>query len=367
MPTNDTDGSSDREHLVLRQGTFKIEEINGKPVARFSVEPSMQGHTFAVDLSKAAFESAPTGPFRIEYVLGSEFIIHQAELPSFAFEDGFSHLAMAPDLARLQITLKYVDTNSPDVQWNATLFVKGSGDIVQRLIVETSESELASAIKHTSQIVADLLDAIAFAKRVPISIRHIEVHAIEQKYLRRYVTLPYGLRSFTAGDLTEATAIPSRLRPALRLFREGLSSSRPHYRLLCLYRVREVMEKVRRQNDSEAPAREVRLERPKRVFPDNELTQCYFPTFIGKKVGAFLDHVYHACRLDVAHANLNEYFKLVLDPADIRTDHRIDFTNAALMPVMAEMIQDEIDIMRRFGIGASGLQTPDDSKSEGQT
>ncbi len=274
---------------------------------------------------------------------------------------------MTPDLARLQVTLKYVDTKSPNVQRNAVLFVKGSGGIVQRLIVETPESELASAIKYTGQIVADLLDAIAFAKRVPISIRHIEVHATERKYLRRYVTLPYGLRGFTAGDFTEATTIPSRLRPALRLFREGLSSSRPHYRLLCLYRVREVMESVRHQNDGEVLARSVKPERTSRVLSGNELTQCYFPTFIGKKVGAFLDHVRSACRLDIAHANLNEYFKLVLDPADIRTDHRIDFTNAALMPVMAEMIQDEIDFMRRFGIGASGLQTPDGSKSERQT
>jgi hypothetical protein len=31
----------------------------------------------------------------------------------------------------------------------------------------------------------------------------------------------------------------------------------------------------------------------------------------------------------------------VLDPADVRIDHRIDFTNAVLLPVVAEMIRDE--------------------------
>jgi hypothetical protein len=36
-------------------------------------------------------------------------------------------------------------------------------------------------------------------------------------------------------------------------------------------------------------------------------------------------------------------------------------TNAALMPVMAEMIQDEIDFMSRFSIGGSRLQAPGDS------
>ncbi len=67
MPTNDADGSSDRELLVSHQGIVRIEEINGIPVARFSVEPSMQGHTFAVDLSDTASAPSPIGPFRIEY------------------------------------------------------------------------------------------------------------------------------------------------------------------------------------------------------------------------------------------------------------------------------------------------------------
>ncbi len=356
ISTDGRDDSLDRELVVSQQRAIKIEEVDGKPVARFNVEASMQGHTFAVDLSETGSEPDPTGPFRIEYVLGSEFVIHESKLPSFEFEEGFSHLMMVSDLTRLEVTLKYVDTKFPDVLREATLSVKGSSNVVQRLIVETSESDLESAIKHTTQIVADLLDAIAFAKRIPISVRHIEVHAIGRKYQRRYVTLPYGLRRFTADDLTEAATIPPRLKPALRLFREGLSSSRPHYRLLCLYRVREVLKSICHQNDSEVLSSGVKPERATRLLPDNELTRCYFPTYVGKKVGTFLDHVCSACRLDIAHANLNEYFKLVLDPADVRTDHQIDFTNAALMPVMAEMIRDEIDFMNRFGISKSGLR-----------
>lgn len=345
-----TDGSVDRDLLVSRQNAVTIEEVNGKPTARFTVEPSMQGHTFALDLSEVDSESVPTGPFRIEYVLGSEFVIHENELPAFVFEQGFSHLTKSPDLERLQVTLKYFDARFPDVQKNAILSIGGSGGVVQRLIVETPESDLASAITHINQIVADLLDAIALAKRVPISIRHIEVHAIGHKWQRRYVTFPYGSRRLTASDFTEAATIPLRLKPALRLFREGLSSSKPHYRLLCLYRAREVTEKIRCQNDTDVLARGVKPEREPRVFPGNELTKCYFPTFIGKKVGAFLDHVRSTYRPDIAHANLNEYFKLILDPADVRTDHRVDFTNAALMPLIADMIRDEIGFMRRFGI-----------------
>ena len=112
-----------------------------------------------------------------------------------------------------------------------------------------------------------------------------------------------------------------------------MSSSRPPYRLLCLYRIREVVEKVRAETDREILARGGVPTRPVRVLPANELTRFYFPQFVGKKVGAFLDHVRSEYRLAIAHGNLDEYFKLVLDPADARIDHRIDFTNAALLPV----------------------------------
>jgi hypothetical protein len=228
--------------------------------------------------------------------------------------------------------------------------LQGSNAIVQRLIVETSEGDLETAIRHTGQIVADLLDAVSFAKRVPISIRHIEVSAIGKKYHRRYVTLPYGSRQLTADNLTEAVTIPPRLKAPLRLFRESLNSSKPHYRLLCLYRAWEVIEKVRRENDRDILAHGTKPDRPRRVFLDNELTRRYFPTYVEKKISDFLDHVRSAYRLDVAHGNLDEYFKLALDPANVNFDHRIDFTNVALMSVVAEMIQDERDLMTRHGL-----------------
>jgi hypothetical protein len=356
MATDTFDNTAAGELLVSHQDTVKIEEVAGRKIARFAVPPLMQGHTFAVDMSDpASDDSVPTGPFRIEYVLGTEFVIHADELSSFRFEDGYSHLAMTPDLARLKVTLQYFDTNLPGVRKEVTLTLQGSNAIVQRLIVETPEVDLSNAIRHTGQIVADLLDAVSFVKRVPISIRHIEVHAIGKKYQRRYVTLPYGPRQLTADNLTAATTVPPRLKATLRLFREGLNASKPHYRLLCFYRVREVVELVRHENDRDLLAHGIKPDRPTRVLPDNELTRCYFPTYLGKKVGAFLDHVRSAYRLAVAHGNLDEYFKLVLDPANVSIDHRIDFTNAVLMSVVAEMIQDEIDLMTRHGLSGARL------------
>jgi Methylamine utilization protein MauJ len=248
---------------------------------------------------------------------------------------------LTPQLEKTAVSLKYSDTKTPGILREATMTFDGSGGVLQRVVVETDEPDLSNAIRHINQIVADLLDALALVKAVPISIRHIDVTAPGCKHHCRYLTLPYGQHTLTETDFREAQNIPVRLRGAVRLFREGLSSSRPPYRLLCLYRVREVVEKVRADNDREIFAHGGVPTRPVRVLPANELTQFYFPQFVGKKVGAFLDYVRDEYRLAIAHGNLDEYFKLVLDPADVRIDHRIDFTNAALLPVVAELIRDE--------------------------
>lgn len=341
MSSDEASPSLEQELLLSHERSIRIEEVDGRAVARFLVPPGMQGHTFAVDLSASSSEEVPTGPFRLEYALGSEFVIYEDTLPTSRFELGYSHLALAPQLERTAMSLKYSDTKTPGVIREATMRFNASANILQRLIVETDELDLSKAIRHISQIVADLLDTLSLVKEVPISIRHIDVTAPGRKYHRRYLTLPYRQQTLTEADLKEAQNIPPQLRGAIRLFREGVSSSRPPYRLLCLYRVREVIEKVRAETNREILARGGTPSRPVRVLPTNELTQFYFPQFVGKKVSAFLDHVRSEYRLAIAHGNLDEYFKLVLDPADVRVDHRIDFTNAALLPVVAEMIRDE--------------------------
>lgn len=334
------------EFLVSHEESVRLEEVNGNPVARVLVPHAMQGHTFAVDLNDSSSAAAPTGPFRLEYALGSEFAIYEDTFPSSHFEAGYSHFGLAPQLAQAAVSLKYSVTKTPGVLREATMAFNGSDGILQRLVVDTDEPELSNAIRYINQIVADLLDALALVKRVPISIRHIDVSVPGRKYHRRYVTFPYGQHTLTESDIKEAQNIPTRLRGAARLFREAVSSSRPPYRLLCLYRVREVVEKVRAENDRDILARTGAPTRPVRVLPTNELTQFYFPQFVGKKVGAFLDYVRNEYRLAIAHGNLDEYFKLVLDPADVRIDHRIDFTNAVLLPVVAEMIRDEATLIK---------------------
>jgi hypothetical protein len=341
MSKDEPASNVERELLVSHESSVRIEEIEGNRVARFTVPPGMRGHTFAVELSDPSSPEVPTGPFRLEFALGSEFVIYEDKLPINPVEAGYSHFVLAPRLADATMSLKYSDTKTPGIVREARMTFATSENILQRLIVETDEPDLSTAIRHIGQIVADLLDALALVRRVPISIRHIDVAAPGHKFHRRYITLPYGQHTLTEADLKEAQNFPARLRGAVRLFREGVSSSRPPYRLLCLYRIREVIEKVRAETDREILAGGGTPNRPVRVLPANELTEFYFPQFVNKKVGAFLDHVRSEYRLAIAHGNLDDYFKLVLDPADVRIDHRIDFTNAALLPVVAEMIRDE--------------------------
>ena len=165
-------------------------------------------------------------------------------------------------------------------------------------------------------------------------------------FARRYVTFPYHPVEIEAEDISLAWGTPKPLTPALRLFREAISSSNPYYRVLCLYRVREVLERVRGANDHALLRRGVTPVRPKRRVPDNDITRALLPELIGKRLGDFLEHVRKAYRIPVAHFTLDEYERMILDPADIRIDHRIDYTNAVLLDMTKEMISDELDLMK---------------------
>jgi hypothetical protein len=75
MSRDESSPNLERQLLVSHERSVRIEEIDGRPVARFSVPPGMQGHTFAVELSDPSSVAEPIGPFRLEYALGSEFVI----------------------------------------------------------------------------------------------------------------------------------------------------------------------------------------------------------------------------------------------------------------------------------------------------
>jgi hypothetical protein len=165
MSTDNPNPEIERGLLVSYERNIKIEEVAGKPVARLSFPPFMQGHTFAMDLTETSASSEPTGPFRIEYVLGTEFAIHEDEAPLCTFEAGYSHLAMTPELGLFSVLLSYSDTKAPELSKEAVLVFKGSDGVLQRLVVRTDEEDLSKAVQVSNQIVADLLDALSLSKR----------------------------------------------------------------------------------------------------------------------------------------------------------------------------------------------------------
>jgi hypothetical protein len=337
--------------VVYATQELQVEEINGRKILRFQVPPAMQGHTFELELNASGRDTAAAGPFRIEYVLGSEFLIHQPELPPQHLQEGFSHISVGSEFDNLRITLAYSDDKEHKISRTSGLSLRVSGDgVLQRIVVETNELNHSHAIRSAGQIVADLLDALSFMMRVPLTVRHIEVYGSDDKNQLRYVTLPYGTRKLQPNDIQHAAGFPNRLTGPLRLFREGLSSNKPHYRLLCMYRIREALKPIQYQNDREIQSIGKVSDRPRRLLEDNPLTRTYFTKFIGKKVGAFLDHVRSVYRLPLAHGSLDDYFTLILDPADVRIDHRVDFANAALIQVIGEVLQDEVDLMLRHNL-----------------
>jgi hypothetical protein len=64
------DDAAQGDLVVSATQELQAEEINGRKMARFQVPPAMQGHTFALELNASGRDTVPTGPFRIEYVLG---------------------------------------------------------------------------------------------------------------------------------------------------------------------------------------------------------------------------------------------------------------------------------------------------------
>jgi hypothetical protein len=336
------------------EGQGRIEEINGEKIVRFSFPKAFQGHSCALNLFQNREPFTPEGPYLIDYVLCSDFLIHEGGSDAKRPESGHSYLKLGKSLQQLsRVTVTYCHpTDSAEVKEGFLTPLAEEGT-VRRLRVEVPERELEVALKVSSKIVHSVLDVISLRREVPTQIRHIEVRREvgADRFLRRYVTLPYHPVEIEEEDIVDAFTIPLPLFPALRLFREAISSSNPYYRLLCLYRVREAIERVRKTNDHTLIAQGVTPYRPVRRIPDNDLTQCFIPTLIGKRFGAFLDYVYETYRIPIAHFTPDEYERMLLDPADVRVDHRVDYTNAVLILVIKQMISDEVDLMKKYNLG----------------
>lgn len=335
------------------QGIVEVEEIDGEKVIKFPMPKAFEGHTYFMDFNQNPDNIVPEGPFIIDFVLSSEFAIYESNLTPAKPESGHSYLKLGKSLAKLtRVVFTYsLPTETGDTQ-EGSLTPIAEGGLVRRLRVELPEKSVDTSLRLSSQIVHSVLDSISLRTEVPVQIRHIEIRKESngERFLRRYLTIPYSPVEIESEDIESAMSIPKPLAPALRLFREAINSSKPHYRLLCLYRVREVMNNVQSSNNQTLIDKGLEPERPVNRVPNNDLTRAFFPDLIGKRFGAFLDYVRKNYRLPVAHFAIDEYERMILDPANVRVDHRIDYTNAVLIQIIKQMINDEINLINRYSL-----------------
>ena len=305
----------------------------------FKITPEMQGYTFGGDDGKE-----PTGPFRIEYVLCSDFMIYLDDLKPFNPAAGFSNVKLAGQISRKNlVVIPYYNATDKTKRFdaNVTLETDAKDGYLQRLVVTNLPQNLDDAIAVANYCVSSILDSISFRKQTPLQIRNVGVYdAKSGDGLRLYFTIPYFLVDLEEeADILTSQNMPSKLRPLLRLFREAINSTSPHYRLLCLYRIKEGLDKIAGDNTQIVRSKGTDPHRQRVLVPDNQTTRSFFPDLIGRGVGEFINYVYRNYRIPIAHFNLDEYEKMLLDPAHSKTNHEIDTVNSVLVKVITEMIK----------------------------
>jgi hypothetical protein len=329
-----------------------IEEADGLKFVRFRIPSDYQGHTFALDiLDGTTTGEVPTGPYRIKFVLTSEFLIHLSSADGPKCNTGFSHILVSDKLAQAKVKFLHLSGDKRDEKREGTLQLEATGGRLCAINISLPETDLTAAVTQAGQIISACLDVVTLRTCVPLQVRDVEVTSVrEPNFLRRYVTFGYSDVELQERDLLDAPSVPGRLNPAMRLFREAINASKPHYRLLCLYRAREALMRIQKGNDQTLAKKGVQFPRPARRVPDNVATRSQFAPLIGKKVGALFDFVRDGFRLPIAHGNRSVNDRLELDPADVRTDHRVDAANAIMIQLIREAINDEMMLMRRHSI-----------------
>jgi hypothetical protein len=317
----------------------------------FDIIPEMQGYTFGGDNG-----NEPMGPFRIEYVLCNDFMINFNDLRPLNPVAGLSNVKLAGQISRKNlVVIPYNNATDRTMHFyaNVTLEADAKDGYLQRLVVTNLPKDVNDAIIVANMCVSSILDSISFRKQTPLQIRNVRVCiANSGDELRLYFTIPYFLPVDLEeeADLLTSQNMPNTLRPLLRLFREAINSTSPHYRLLCLYRIKEGLDKVAGNNTQIVKSKGTEPRRQRVLVPDNQTTNAFFPDLIGKGVGEFISYVYTNYRIPIAHFNLDEYEKMLLDPAHSKTDHELDTVNSVLVKVIPEMIKNEWDFMNRHSL-----------------
>lgn len=326
----------------------KITEKNGKKLATFPIPPYFQGHHFAVDMRSPGIARPEGGPLRVEFILGSEFLLYQSDIKDIDVDQGYSNLQLGESITQATpIRLCYERTDQPGDIRNATLTFKIDHARIQRFVVEMPEDNPHEATRLAEKLVNSILEVLSFRKRVPLKIIKVEIfHAPSDQLLTAYVTLPFTTDKYIIEeDLLLSTRIPNSIQPLLCLYREAVNSSNPYHRLLCLYRISEGLNKVRGENSRQVRTQGMKPSRRRLTVPDNDLTKRNFPSLVGKRYGAFVDYVRDQYRVNLAHLNLDDYDRMLLAPGEVQVAHRIDYVNVVLDQMMRESMIDELKLM----------------------
>jgi len=325
--------------------------MEGPERVSIDIPKNRQGYTFAVDVRSEGTTDIPRGPYRVVFVLTSAFLIFEDDLSAIVPEEGFSYARLAtPGTATQVLTAHYTWSNRPGGR-EARVSLRSKNNLLQAVVVEIPEEEIEVAALCSGQIVANLLDALAFIKRIPIQIRHVDVFpAAGRRLARRYATFPFGQVNVDEQNFRAAASAPPRLLPSLRHVHQAIGSTQPPLRMLSLCSAFDSLKQVRAQNNADLTAKRITPDRPKTRVPDDEVIRQHFPSFLGKPAYGFLERVYSDLRKHVAHPNLDAAGGLVVDPAKSLTHHEVDWNNEAMLRVLWELIRDEWSLMERHGI-----------------
>lgn len=281
-----------------------------------------------------------SGPYRIEYILCNEFRIY-SNTKLIPQREGFSEIRLKEFETKIRCYLKENESKTIEV----ILKYKTNDSTLERLVIEPPCKKLEESIEIANLCSSQIFDSICFSKKSPLQIRSIEIfQASTGKFVGKYANVDYLEVDLEEDSIFASFNMARELHPCLRLFREAINSTNPHYRLLCLYRIREYVDTLHKRNMEILKARgELDLRVEPVLVPDDPLSQRFIPQFINKDVTEFFNYVYTNYRIPIAHANpsLDDYQNLILDPAFSKTDHKVQLVNYIFIQIMPKWMERE--------------------------
>ena len=332
------------EENIKLQG--RVEKVEGKKATvRFEIPKDYEGHRFFIKPQINGREEE--GPYLIEYFLGSDYFMFGGDFGNTDLGRGYSHLKIKKGFS-LEINLQYKLPGEQSIKDMKIEFVEDD-EVLRKVCVTSEETKMGYATKLADEQVVKILNHLCFTKGVPIRTNKVVVSKVaDGSTSQECRVIPYSNRVIEDKDLA-IPSVPKEVFPLSSVYREAQNSSLPNYRLLCLYRIREGLDKLKKKNSKTVIARGCSPARPPKLLESNDITKKYYPNFIGKKIGAFLDHVRSNFRVNIAHT-IEESGELQMDPSEMKAIQVADYTNAILLKIMKEMIQDEWDFMKDNGL-----------------